>query len=160
MRGILGAVAVLVGAMVPALAQEEASYLDNRSTAESVMASFYNAIDLHQYARAYSYYGASSETVPFSEFQAGFADTAHVEAQIGVAVPDGTAGSMYYYVPVVIEAESAGGQHKYFAGCYVLKMIQPELQEQPPYAPLYIVSGTMKPLKGKAEVALAADCVS
>jgi hypothetical protein len=42
----------------PALAQDEADYLDDRSTPEAVISSYYNAINRAEYARAYSYFRA------------------------------------------------------------------------------------------------------
>ncbi|HVY51583.1 MAG TPA: hypothetical protein VHA07_08475, partial [Devosia sp.] len=49
-------------AVSPALAAPPA-YLDDRSTPEAVIASFYNAINRQEYARAWSYY-EDGEGVP------------------------------------------------------------------------------------------------
>jgi hypothetical protein len=41
----------------PALAQDEPEYLDDRTTPETVISSYYNAISRREYARAHSYFG-------------------------------------------------------------------------------------------------------
>ena len=53
MRSVLILIATLT--TLPAHAAQPA-YLDDRSTPEAVISSFYNAIDRQEYARAWSYY--------------------------------------------------------------------------------------------------------
>src|SRR5690349_24652060 len=107
-------------ATAPTLAAEPV-YLDDRSTAVSVIQSFYNAISRKEYARSYSYYEDGQGVGPFAKFVAGYADTASVSIAFGQVGSEGAAGSTYYTVPVSLEAVSSAGKHSYFAGCYTLR---------------------------------------
>src|SRR5690242_3395584 len=82
-------------ATAPTLAAEPV-YLDDRSTAVSVIQSFYNAISRKEYARSYSYYEDGQGVGPFAKFVAGYADTASVSIAFGQVGSEGAAGSTYY----------------------------------------------------------------
>ena len=143
-----------------AAAADFAIYHDDRSTAESLIKSLYNAIDRKEYARAYSYFAA--EAVPdFDTFSAGYEDTQFVELVHGDAVPDGTAGSTFYGLPVAIRSHLADGSRKTFAGCYTLRLINPSIQS-PPFRPLFIVSGSLAPKGNSGTLAskLPQSCTS
>ena len=117
-------------------------YLDDRSTAEEVVRSFYNAINRREYARAYSYWEAgvsTSQLPPFDQFQRGYANTQSVELTLGQVTGGVGAGQLYYSVPVTLTAHTSGGQQT-FAGCYTLHLARPELQAVPPFHPLAIQS--------------------
>jgi hypothetical protein len=76
MRTSLALIALLLAS--PALAQDEPAYLDDRSTPEAVISSYYNAINRAEYARAYSYFGA--DFAPgYDSWEFGYSDTSHVE---------------------------------------------------------------------------------
>ncbi|MDB5589154.1 MAG: hypothetical protein JWP26_4124 [Devosia sp.] len=157
MRKIAIAVLLLGSVAAPAMA-DDSSYVDDRSTATTVIESFYNAINRSEYARAYSYFGDSADNQPFSEFQAGYADTAGVTLKTGDETSEGAAGSTYYTLPVAIDAEATDGTHKVFAGCYQLRLVQPALQEEPPFAPLHIEKGTLKPVNEPFEKVTMTTC--
>jgi hypothetical protein len=54
------AIALTMLAVASGVAEDEqAAYLDDRSTPEQIVRSFYNAISHFQHARAYSYFGES-----------------------------------------------------------------------------------------------------
>jgi hypothetical protein len=126
----------------PALAQGEPDYLDDRSTPEAVISSYYNAINRAEYARAYSYFGVN-EAPEYASWEAGYADTAHVEVSFGQSAQEGAAGSTYWTLPVRLDVTSSKGKHTFFAGCYDLRLAQPAIQA-PPFQPLHIVSGHLK----------------
>ena len=132
-------------AMFCSQACAEDAYLDNRSTAESLVRSFYNAVNLHQYARAYDYF-TTPPTKDFETFQKGFEDTDHVDVLIGEVVGDGAAGSIYYSVQTAIKAKGTDGTTKYFAGCYTVRAINGAIQE-PPSRPFHIDKANLKPIK-------------
>jgi len=89
----LDLVALLAGLPALALAQDHSpeGYLDDRSTPEAVINSYYDAVNKRGYSRACSYWepgAAESELPPFESFVAGYADTASVAVTLGeVVVP-------------------------------------------------------------------------
>jgi hypothetical protein len=143
-----GSLAALIAAViaVPAIAAPPA-YLDDRSTATALVRSFYNAINRHEYARAYTYFGDSAAPQPYATFAAGYADTAAVTVATGTASSDGAAGSIYYTLPVAIDAVSTGGTHKQFAGCYTTRLVEPANQD-PPVTPMFIYQAKLSPAHG------------
>ena len=46
-------------------------YMDDRSTAASLVRSYYNAINRQEYARAYTYFGDSNAPQSYASFAAG-----------------------------------------------------------------------------------------
>ena len=141
MRRIL--LSALVLGFAGTLVQAEPRYVDDRSTPESLVRSLYNAINRHEYARAWDYF----EKAPAKSFDAyvkGFDDTDHVEVAVGQASAEGAAGSVYYEVPVAIGATDKKGGQKVFAGCYSLRQVNGSIQE-PPNSPLRISKASLKP---------------
>jgi hypothetical protein len=139
-------VAVLLWAMglADAAAQGQApepGYLDDRSTPEAVISSYYDAVNRHEYARAYSYWepaAAERELAPFDEFVSGYADTASVELTLGEGGSGVGAGQLYFTVPVTLVATMTDGSLQTFVGCYTLHLARPQLQAIPPFRPLSI----------------------
>ena len=86
--------AVLAAVTFPAFAAEPA-YLDDRSTAAALIRSFYNAVNRHEYARAYTYFGPNGGPKPYEIFAQGYADTQFVTVATGTA-PGGSAGSVSF----------------------------------------------------------------
>jgi hypothetical protein len=125
-----------------ALAQDEPPYLDDRSTPEAVVSSYYNAINRTEYARAYSYFGAD-DAPKYDAWESGYSNTAHVDVSFGQSAQEGAAGSTYWSLPVKLDVTSTGGRHSYFSGCYTLRLAQPAIQA-PPFQPLHIVEGKLK----------------
>ena len=121
------------------------TYLDDRSSPESLVRSLYNAINHHEYARAWSYYG-EAQAKNFETYSKGFENTKHVDVLIGDQTGDAGAGSTYTNLPVAIRAQDSKGQESFFAGCYVLRQVNGPSQE-PPYTPLMIQSAKLKPIK-------------
>ena len=125
----------------PARAQE-AIYLDDRSSPESVISSYYNAISRAEYARAYSYFGA--DFAPgYDRWAEGYADTSQVEVSFGRPAQEGAAGSIYWTLPVRLDVTTVDARDSYFTGCYTLRLSQPANQS-PPFQPLHIVSGNLR----------------
>ncbi len=125
-----------------ARAQGPDAYLDDRSNAASVILSLYNAINRHEYARAWSYWGEGPERPDYEPFRDGYRLTEEVFVAVGPAFSEGAAGSVYYTLPVAIEAHETGGAVRVFAGCYLLRLGQPAIQE-PPFRPLHILRGKL-----------------
>ena len=127
---------------LPAFAQDEPTYLDDRSTPETVISSYYNAINRAEYARAYSYFG-SADAPAYDQWETGYADTSHVEVSFGQSAQEGAAGSTYWTLPVKLDVTSTAEKHSHFAGCYTLRLARPQIQA-PPFEPLHIVEGKLK----------------
>lgn len=121
-------------------AQTRPAYLDNRSTPASLVRSLYNAISLKQYARAWSYFGTPKPAADYTAFAAGYAATGEVTVATGQVVSEGAAGSIYSTVPVAVSAVKDGGDVDVFAGCYLTRMLEPQI-EAPDFQPLFIVKG-------------------
>jgi hypothetical protein len=129
---------LLLAALItsPVVAQDQPEYLDDRSTAEALISSYYNAIDRKEYARAYSYFGQGAAP-DYESWKNGYADTESVAVGFGETTGEGAAGSTYYSVPVTLEVARTGGISARFAGCYTLRMAQPSIQE-PPFQGIHI----------------------
>lgn len=94
---------------------------DDQTGPTSLLASYYNAINRRDYARAWSYW----ESPPSSSYEAfvqGFADTGHV--LLAVHPPtwfEGAAGSTYARVAVLMSATHNDGSRHNFLGCFVAR---------------------------------------
>jgi hypothetical protein len=152
------ALLLILLAGTPVLAQDQPDYLDDRSTAQSVIASFYNAIDRKEYARAWSYYQDGEGVPAFDDFLTGYESTESVAVTFGETAEEGAAGSIFYTLPVSLDAVDAGGRHSYFAGCYTLRLANPQIQAEPPFRPLHIVEGHLKKAKGAGTSFAPANC--
>jgi hypothetical protein len=129
-------------------------YLDDRSTPQSLIQSYYNAINRKEYLRAYSYWdnpGSGGGQPPsFERFQSGFAATAAVQVLIGTVSGDAGAGQIYYNVPVALTAETTSGALQVYAGCFTLHMSQPSFWAEPPYQGMGINSAKVQQLSSSA----------
>jgi hypothetical protein len=135
-------------AALPALAAPP-DYLDDRSTPQAVISSFYNAISRQEYTRAWSYYEDGQGVPKFAAFVRGYAKTASATVSFGQAAQEGAAGSTYWTLPVSLDAVDTAGKHSYFTGCYTLRLANPGIQAEPPFRPLHIVEGHLKTSAGK-----------
>ncbi len=136
---------IILLAFAQTAAWAEDAYLDNRSSAEELVRSLYNAVNLHDFARAYDYF-ASPPAKDFAAFQAGYEHTARVDVITGEVNGDGAAGSTYFSVPTIIKATDDKGAAKVFMGCYTIRQVNGPIQE-PPYHPMQIDKGALKPAK-------------
>ncbi len=151
---LIGSLAVLAG--TPVLSAELA-YLDDRSSAEAVLKSLYNAINRHEYARAWDYFGQTKPAEDFDAYVKGFEGTDHVDIKTGGEASEGAAGSIYFTVPVAIRAVGSNGSEKVFAGCYTLRQVNGEIQS-PPFNPIHIEKGELKPSTAAFEDAVPDSC--
>ena len=119
-------------------------YLDDRSTATGLIQSYFNAINLKQYLRAYSYLENGSKVGPYDPFQQGYQNTASVKITLGTISGDQGAGQHYFTVPAVLVAQTTDGKTQTFAACYTMHLATPSIQGVPPFIPLGIATGTAK----------------
>lgn len=139
-----------------AAAQEQAPYLDDRSTAEALVRSLYNAVNRKEYGRAWSYF-----TVPpaadLAAYVSGFQTTESVDLLVGRPLIEGAAGSTIYTVPVAIRSSETSGQERIFAGCYTLRLANPQIQESD-FRPLAIERGALQASAQPFDQSLPASC--
>jgi hypothetical protein len=140
-----------------AATQTPPEYLDDRSTPETLIKSYYNAINRGEYARAYSYYASDSPPQPFPQFQAGYENTASVEVLFGKAAGEGAAGSAYWSQPLAIKSEAKDGSVTVFNGCYRLRLANPAIQGVP-YVPLSLLDGTLEKSEKPFEESVPEGC--
>ncbi len=137
--------------------EEEARYIDNRSTATDVVRSLYSAINRREYLRAWSYFH-EPERPDLESFIAGYADTKFVRLEVGDEESEGAAGTVYWTVPVAIEAVGSNGETTLFAGCYALSQPSPAVQATPPFQPITIREGALHKADGLLEESVPDDC--
>lgn len=83
----------------------------------ATLASYYNAINLREFERAYGYWAAPPK--PYDDFVAGFADTLVAKLIVGPqAMP--VAGDTPVGVPVILLAWHRDGSEHAFYGCFYL----------------------------------------
>ncbi|KSV69561.1 hypothetical protein [Sinorhizobium sp. Sb3] len=150
----LGAFAALNG---EALAQEGVAYVDDRSDGAALVRSLYSAINRKEYARAYGYFGESKPAGGFKSFTRGYDRTMSVEVKIGKVKTEAGAGSIYSAVPVAVKSIEERARVRFFAGCYVTRIINPSLQV-PPFTPYQVEAARLKEVKGPLEQPLPTVC--
>ena len=134
----------------------EPGYLDDRSTAESVISSYYDVVNRREYTRAYSYWepgAAETQLPPFDEFVAGYADTQSVDLTVGDVGTGVGAGQIYFSVPVTMVATQSDGSLQTFVGCYTLHLGRPQIQAVPPFQPLAIQRASVQQVDNDADTA-------
>ena len=119
-------------------------YLDDRSTPTGLIQSYFNAINMKQTLRAYSYWEKGSKVGPYNAFQQGYQNTDSVKVTLGTISGDAGAGQRHFTVPAVLVAQTSNGKTQTFAACYTLHLASPDIQGVPPFAPLAIATGTAK----------------
>jgi hypothetical protein len=139
----------------PSNGSTPAPYIDDRSSAQAVITSYFNAIDRQEYARAYSYWNAAAGQqaglAPFPQFRQGYADTKSVQLTTGAVTHDEGAGQLYYWTPVTLVAQTTGGATQTYVGCYRMHLGRPEIQGVPPFMPLAIESASVKQVANNAD---------
>ncbi|RDL49393.1 hypothetical protein BLJAPNOD_00494 [Ensifer sp. M14] len=140
-----------------ALAQDNVAYVDDRSDGAAVVRSLYNAINRKEYARAYGYFGETKPVGGYKAFTRGYERTVSVEVKLGKVKTEAGAGSIYSAVPVAVKSIEKRARVRFFAGCYVTRIINPSLQV-PPFTPYQIEAARLKEVKGPLEAALPTVC--
>jgi len=94
---------------------------DDRSGPVELLASYLNAINLGDYARAWSYW-ENPPNPSFEDFQDGYVDTASVFLVVRPPIGyEGAAGSAYARVPSILLATHTDSSQHNFSGCYIAR---------------------------------------
>ncbi len=125
-------------------------YLDDRSDPVQVLRSYFNALNLHEYVRAYSYWGPDAISQTLDQFQTGYENTHDIELITGEVASDAGAGQLYYSLPITLHAMS-GDEPQTFVGCYTFHLSQPSFQGVPPYQGLTIRSADAQQVANDAD---------
>jgi hypothetical protein len=144
-----------------ASAAPQSAYLDDRSSPEQLIFSYYDAITRHQYLRAYSYWEASSTLPSYDVFAKGFADTTAAQVELGTVGGSPGAGQLYWSVPAAVFSTTGAGAQN-FVGCYTLHLGRPEIQAAPPFKGISIQTGQLTSVAtpAAARAGLASACGS
>ncbi|RME86224.1 MAG: hypothetical protein D6775_00710 [Caldilineae bacterium] len=105
-------------------------FFEQRDTPVNVLASYINAIDRREFARAYAYWENPDQT--FEQFVEGFADTVFVYLVVSPPTAyEGAAGSQYTAVPTLLMATHTDGTEHFFRGEYIMRRTNPEMVGHP-----------------------------
>ncbi|MEX0955840.1 MAG: DUF1176 domain-containing protein [Rhizobiaceae bacterium] len=137
-------------------ASQDGDYIDDRSDAVSLVRSLYNAINRREYAQAWGYF-ATPPTDSLEKYRAGYADTQAVELRTGRVGKEGAAGSIYFRLPVAIEAHGTDGGTRVFSGCYEMRMANPEISTDE-FTPLRIEGGKFSVSDNPLDLSVPASC--
>ena len=133
---------------------QDIPYKDDRSGPKVLIQSYYNAINNHDYPRAYSYW--HDPNTDFETWSKGFATTKYVSVIFGPTYDDPGAGSNYWALPVAISSLGTDGKVTIYSGCYSISRVQPDDIDTPPYRPTSILSGhlteTSKPFQAAVPI--------
>jgi hypothetical protein len=129
------------------------TYIDDRSTPWEVIVSLFNAVSSKQYSRAYGYW--NNPAVSFSDYAAGYKDTGTVNLVFGQITSSGAAGSIYYTVPVILQAFATNGVQANYAACYIVRYVQAGNFGAPPFQPMGIDQGTATNISLSANISAA-----
>ena len=131
-----------------------------QSDPASLIGSYYNAITLGDYQRAYRYWESAPGNSTEAQFAAGFADTAG--AQVLVQVPifeDAGAGNVHASIPTLVIATRKDGTQAYYAGCFIThKTNVPVGNATEPNPNWYLQSAKLKQQSTLNLTALASAC--
>ncbi len=101
-----------------AFAQPGAPF-DQQDEPTALIASYYDAITLKDYARAYAYWEQAPRNQTQTQFAAGFADTASATAIVRLPVfVDAGAGNVFAQMPTLVTAVRDNGSTVYYIGCF------------------------------------------
>ena len=133
----------------PVLAQDDPAYLDDGSTPQLLVESFYNAISRFELGRAWSYLNPESRP-DYETFFAEFEQIDNATPIFGFLLADARAGAIFYELPVVVEILDDEGEYSYQAGCIGVGWPLNDLQDNGPYLMPYVNYGGMQRVEGPA----------
>ncbi|MGE5596332.1 MAG: hypothetical protein ACM3S1_09910 [Hyphomicrobiales bacterium] len=103
---------------------------DDATEALRAMNSYYNAVNLGDFERAYGYWRNPPQSL--DEFRQGYADTAYSIGTFEAASDiDAAAGSRHQLVAAVIRAKLNDGTEQLFSGCYAMYRAAPGVSDDP-----------------------------
>lgn len=132
-------------------------YQDDRSSAVSIVESYFNAIARKEYARAWNYFDSDKPSKSFDDFAAGFKDTREIEIQLGRAVDENASGNHVTKVPVAIRSVDSKGAEQIYAGCYTARAADTQM-EGSAYKPGHLESAKLGASDAAFLASVPVDC--
>ena len=129
---------------LPANASEP-TYLDNRSTPKSLVASYFNALNRNEFARAWAYWNNQIEGTNFEDFVEGFTYIDDIGFKMGQSISEGAAGSTFTQIPLVVEYRDEDGWKETYRGCFLVRIATPDIQS-PPFVGHHFDRGYLEPV--------------
>lgn len=124
-----------------------AVYLDDRSTPATLLYSLANAINRHEFLRAYSYWSTPMDYLGIQDaFTNNYASTDTVQLMIGEIHSEGAAGTFYYSAPVIFTFTNSDTTKYRMSSCFLFRLPQPANYGQPPIDLLHILKGGLNPV--------------
>ena len=152
---IPAALALLVA--VPAHAADEPAYLDDGSTPELLIRSFYNAVDRFELPRAWGYLNPDFRP-EYEDFFAEFGRVKSVELVFGFLQGYGRAGGVDYTLPVIVQLVDDKGEYSYQTGCIGVVWPFSDPWDPPPYAWPYVSYYNLDKAGGPASQVPLTNC--
>lgn len=148
---MIRSVAVLLALLcaLPAQAQDDPVYLDDGSTPELLVRSFFNAISRYEHGRAWSY--LNPEFRPdYEAFRSEFEAVERAEPIIGFLHAEGRADAVYYDVPVIVRVIGRSGEPALATSCLGVVWPLNDLQGTDSYRMPYVNYAVMSPVEAAA----------
>ena len=129
-------------------------YLDDRSSPQALLMSYANAVNRHEYLRAYGCWEANTpgrSSRPTRSSCRAMPIPLRSRSRWARSRAMRARARLYYNVPAILTAQTTGGVTQTFAGCYTLHLSQPAIQGAPPFQPLGIQKATVQPVANDAK---------
>jgi hypothetical protein len=165
MSRLLKSVALVALLSAAPASAKDADYIDNRSSAEDVVISYYNAISHGQFARAFSYglRAAPLETqveldTAFEAFRDAYTDVEQIRVRLGTPLSDAGAGGEMTAIPVILQTRDSAGGKTVEAACHYLMQLSPSAQDAVPFEPIRIERTSRQVINGEFATVDMPDC--
>ena len=139
------------------LVAQETSYLDDRSSPQLLIASYFNALNKNEFARAWSYWDNEIEGTNFEDFVEGFTGVEKIGFKLGKPVSEGAAGSIFTQIPYAMMTQDQDGWVEVYQGCFLTRIATPNIQS-PPFVGLHFWEGYLKSVEGNFENIPLGEC--
>jgi hypothetical protein len=108
--------------LMTTVAAQSPQPFEERTDPVLMLASYYNAVNLRDYPRAYGYWESPPNNMSLAQFTQGYSDTAGVIGMVRLPVQiGGAAGSVYAALPTTLIASRFNGTQQTYTGCYVAR---------------------------------------
>ncbi|MCF6301801.1 MAG: hypothetical protein L3J13_01105 [Devosiaceae bacterium] len=124
--------------------------MDNRSTPQSLVASYFNALSKGEFARAWSYWDNEIAGTNFESFVEGFTNTQSIIFKLGQPMSEGAAGSIFTSIPLAVEYTDEDGWKENYRGCFLVRIAIPDIQN-PPFLGHHFWEGNFIPVDTEFE---------
>ncbi len=154
---IVGLALLMSAPMQNATVAQEIEYLDDRSSPQTLIASYFNALNKGDFARAWLYWDNEIEGTNLEDFVEGYTGVEKIEFKLGHPGSEGAAGSIFTQVPYAMMTLDEDGWTETYQGCFLTRIATPNIQS-PPYLGLHFWEGFLSPVEEKFEHVSPGEC--